>query len=400
MPVKTVEEVRRDMPVLSKSVFLNAGSLCPTPLPVMEAYFASYRQWHEQGAGHPRNYEAMRDEVTAVVRNKLAALFKCLPGEIALTSNATEGINIVAWGLDWQPGDEVIITDAEHPANSIVWMHNQERFGIKLRFLSAYKEPDTLLERLQQMLTARTKLVAVSHVLSATGRILPVKEITELAHANGSLVLLDGAHAAGQMQVDLMDIGCDFYSTNGHKWLFGPAGTGVLFVRRQHLDRVRPAFVGDIGGKTLIYKENGSYTPPPDARRYEYATRNWPLYQALGVAVDYVTAIGIDNIRGRVGTLASEFKKQLMRMPGIDMWSPLDPENSAGLVCFGLRGHDAREISTHLEAKGILARHVTDDLLRVSIGYFTLEAELQTMVEALWDYLEHSSRPAKQNSTQ
>ena len=385
--MKTVAQVRRDMPVLDKYVFLNAGSLCPTPTPVMDALFASYREWHERGAGHPKHYEAMRDEVTQATKVKLARLLNCKATEIALTSNATEGINIIAWGLDWQAGDEVIITDAEHPANSIVWMHNMERFGIRLRFLPAYTEPDAILERLKKMLTPRTRLVSVSHVLSANGRILPVKEITEMSHANGSLVLLDGAHAVGQMVVDVKEIGCDFYSTNGHKWLFGPAGTGLLFVREEHLNTVRPSFIGDTGGKTFVYKEDGSYIPPADARRYEYATRNWPLYQALGMAVDYVNDIGIENIRARVSMLTTEFKGKLMSVPGIDMWSPLEAEQSVGLVCFGLEGHNAREISGYLETRGILARHITENLLRVSIGYFTLPEELQTLVDALWEYV-------------
>ncbi|HSL93891.1 MAG TPA: aminotransferase class V-fold PLP-dependent enzyme, partial [Bacillota bacterium] len=116
--MKTIAQVRADMPALEGRVFLNAGSLCPTPTPVMEAYFSSYRDWHARGAGHPAHYEAMRDDVTRIAKVKLASLLNCLPDEVTLTSNATEGVNIVAFGLDWRPGDEVIITDAEHPANS------------------------------------------------------------------------------------------------------------------------------------------------------------------------------------------------------------------------------------------------------------------------------------------
>ena len=385
--MKTVEEVRADMPTLAGRIFLNAGSLCPTPTPVMEAYFASYRDWHLRGAGHPANYEAMRDEVTRATKVKLARLLNCIPEELALTNNATEGVNIVAFGIDWRPGDEVIITDAEHPANSVVWIHNRERFGIKLRFLPVYHEPETLLSRLKAMLNENTRLVAVSHVLSATGRILPVREIATLAHQKGSQVLIDGAHAVGQMPVDLQELGCDFYTTNGHKWLFGPAGTGLLYVRKELQDSLRPAFVGDTGGKVFVNREDGSYTPPPDARRYEYATRNWPLYEALGLAVDYVNDIGIDNIRQRVGHLTDYFKAGLAEIPGLDMWSPVDPAESAGLVCFGVAGYSAPQISTYLETRGIYLRHVTEHLLRASLGYFTLEEELDAVVAELKRYL-------------
>ena len=385
--MKTVAQVRADMPVLAAKVFLNAGSLCPTPTPVMEAYFSSYREWHARGAGHPAHYEAMRGDVTGAAKVKLAKLLNCQPEEMTLTANATEGVNIVAFGLDWKPGDEVIITDAEHPANSVVWLHNQDRFGIKLRFLPAYHEPETLLNRLEALINERTRLVAVSHVLSATGRILPVADMARLTHQNRSLLLVDGAHAVGQMRVDLKDLQCDFYTTNGHKWLFGPAGTGLLFVRQELQALVRPSFVGDTGGKALDNREGGSYTPPPDGRRYEYATRNWPLYEALGLAVDYVNEIGLDNIRQRVSYLTVRFKADLATLPGLDMWSPSHPDESAGLVCFGLCGKSAPEISAYLETRGILLRHVTDHLLRASLGYFTLEEELDLVIDELRRYL-------------
>lgn len=385
--MKTVAQVRADMPALTGRVFLNAGSLCPTPTPIMESYFSSYRDWHAGGAGHPAHYEAMRDGVTMITKVKLARLLNCLPEEVTLTGNATEGVNIVAFGLDWKPGDEVIITDAEHPANSVVWIHNRERFGIKLRFLPVYHDPETVLVRLEGMLNERTRLVAVSHVLSATGRILPVRDITKMAHQNGSLVLVDGAHAVGQMPVDLRDLGCDFYTTNGHKWLFGPAGTGLLFVRQELQDEVRPSFVGDTGGKVFVNREDGSYTPPSDGRRYEYATRNWPLYEALGLAVDYVNDIGIGNIRQRVSYLTEYLKAGLAEIPELDMWSPDAPEDSAGLVCFGFKGRSAPIISAHLESRGIFLRHVTDHLLRASLGYFTLEQELDLVIGELKQYL-------------
>lgn len=384
--MKTVEQVRRDMPVLEGKVFLNAGSLCPTPLPVMDAFFDSYRRWHERGAGHPPHYEEMRDQVTWRVREKLAAFINGEAAEVSLTANATEGINIVAWGMPWQSGDEVIITDAEHPANAAVWLYNSERFGIKVRYLPAYTEPESIVERLQAMMTRRTRLVAVSHVLSATGRILPVVEMARVCRDGGCLLLVDGAHAIGQMPVDVRAIDCDFYSTNGHKWLFGPAGTGFLYVRRSLQPLIRPAFVGDTGGKILVNREGGSFVPPDDGRRYEYATRNWAMQEALGHAVDYVTDIGLDRIRARVVELTGYLKQKLLAMPDMDLWSPLAADESASLVCFGIKGHSAPAISSFLEGRKIYVRHVTEDLLRVSIGYFTTTEELDALVDALLCY--------------
>lgn len=385
--MKTVEQMRQDMPVLSKYIFLNAGSLCPTPTPVMDSFFTAYQQWHERGAGLSKHYEEMRDAVTDQTRSKLAKLLNCDPLELALTSNATEGVNIVAWGLDWKPQDEVIITTGEHPANAVVWMYNQERLGIKLRFLPAYTSSEELIANLARLLNARTRLVSFSHVLSANGHILPVEQMTAMAHARGAMVLIDGAHAVGQMPVDLRDVNCDFYTLNGHKWIFGPAGTGALYVRQDRVSEVRPTFMGDVGYKTFDYREGGSYTPPPGARRYEYATRNWAAMPALSTAIDYVSDIGIENIRERVKTLTHNFKQGLVKLPLLANWSPMDPEESAGLVCFGFKGHNAKDIYAYLEAQGICPRFINDDLLRVSIGYFTLESELDTLLDALQTYL-------------
>jgi len=385
--LKTVEQVRADMPVLSKYIFLNAGSLCPTPLPVMHSFFSAYEQWHERGAGLSRHYEEMRDVVTDATRGKLAQLLNCGPLEIALTSNATEGVNIVAWGIDWQPGDEVIITTGEHPANSIVWMYNEERLGIKVRFLQVYTSTEQILSGLAGLLNEKTRLVSFSHVLSANGHILPVEKMTAMAHTAGAMVLIDGAHAVGQMQVDVNQIGCDFYTINGHKWLFGPAGTGALFVREDKIEQVRPTFMGDVGHKKFDYREGGSFCPPPGARRYEYATRNWAALPALNTAIDYVNDIGLDNIRQRVSDLTHHFKQGLLTLPHLVNWSPLDPDESAGLVCFGFKGYNAKEIYAFLEMQGICPRFINDDLLRVSIGYFTLEEELDCLIEALRQYL-------------
>lgn len=385
--MKTVTEVRSDLPVLSKFNFLNAGTLFPTPLPVMQAFFDAYQAWHEQGAGMPQHYEAWREPVIDRVRQQLADFLGCDAHELAFTQNATEGVNIVAFGIDWQPGDEVIITDAEHPANSVVWLYNEQRFGIKLRIVPMTSDPKAWLQRLSQTLNKRTRLVAVSHILSQNGQILPVEEIVELAHQHNSLVLLDGAHAVGQLPVNLHTLGCDFYTMNGHKWLFGPAGTGALYVKSDRISLVRPSFMGDVAQKQWDYPKGKTFTPPPGARRYEYATRNWPTIVGLGAALDYVNEIGLNNIRARVLQLTDQLKSDLLTIPECRLHSPLSHRWSSGLVACELVGHDAREIIAWLEQRGICPRFLDDRLLRITVAYFTLEQELADLVAALKEYL-------------
>ena len=380
--LKTVAEVRQDIPVLSKYIFLNAGTLSPAPEPVTQAFFNAYREWHERGAGLPQHYVQMRDEAMEDIRRKMAAFVGCDPDEIAFTANCTEGVDIVANGLDWQPGDEVIITDKEHPANSNVWMVLRMRRGIRVRIVALTTDADELVRRVEAALSPRTRLVAVSHVCTVNGQILPVKEICRLAAANGSLSLLDGAHAVGQIPVNVRDLGCDFYAMNGHKWLMGPAGTGALYIKRDKLQQVTPSWVGDVAGGSLDYREEGSYTFAPGAKRFEFATRCWPLYAGLGAALDYVNEIGIDVIRDRIRRLTAEFKRDLKTIPGMHLWSPEDEDQSVGLVSFAIDGWDGEELIRRLDAMGIRPRSL-DNGIRVSIGYYTLAEELKALSDAL-----------------
>ncbi|MGI6357870.1 MAG: aminotransferase class V-fold PLP-dependent enzyme [Bacillota bacterium] len=391
--MKTVAQVRADIPVLSKYAFLNAGTLFPTPQPVMQAFFDAYRRWHELGAGLPQHYVAWRETVIDEVRQRLADFLGCSPLELAFTQNATEGVNIIAFGIDWEPGDEVVITDAEHEANAVVWLYNEQRFGIKLRIVPTAVTPDQFLQNLRQALNERTRLVSIAHVLSHTGQVLPVEEVVNLAHQNGSLVLLDGAHAVGQLPVDLRALDCDFYTTNGHKWLFGPAGTGVLYVRSDRIELVRPSFMGDVAQKQWDYPRGRTFVPPQGARRYEYATRNWPAIVGLGAGLDYVNQIGLDNIRARVLQLTEQLKADLLTVPGCRLHSPREARWSSGLVAFEIAGQNAKELIAYLEQRGICPRWLNDRVIRVTVAYFTLEQELADMVAALKEYLQQA--PAK-----
>ncbi len=177
-------------------------------------------------------------------RKRIAALINATADEIAFTRNATDGINLVLAGLDWQPGDEIISTDEEHPAMSHPLLYLQRTRGVRVHWLDISPDPAVMLARLDAVVSPRTRLVGMSHVPCETGTRLPARDICAWAAARDILTLFDGAQAFGAFRVDMRDLGCDFYTTNGHKWGCGPKGTGVFYARKDRLTSLSPAHVG------------------------------------------------------------------------------------------------------------------------------------------------------------
>src|SRR5215813_14841347 len=228
-PERYWSELRRQWLLAPDRINLNCGSVGCTPLPVLRATI-----------DHMLSAEAFRDggypwfgyEESPPLRNlrdALAAFLHCKRDELALVRNCTEANNVVCNGLDLKPGDEVLLTDQEHPGGRCCWEQKAARFGIKLNTVALPKPPasvDELLDRFAKALTPRTRVVAFSHITSPTGLLLPAKEICRLVRQHGALSHIDGAHSIGQIPLNLREIGCDFYVTSPHKWLLAPKGTG------------------------------------------------------------------------------------------------------------------------------------------------------------------------------
>src|SRR5437870_5564496 len=233
-------ELRRQWLLAADHVNLNCGSVGCTPLPVLNAMIdhllcaEAFREpgypWfgYEEG---PRLRE---------LRDALAAFLHCKRNELALVRNATEANNVVCNGLDLPAGDEALLTDQEHPGGRCCWEQKAARFGVKLNYVALPKPPAStarIVELFERALTPKTKIIVFSHITTVTGVVLPAKLICAMARAKGVLTHVDGAHAIGQIPLDLHDIGCDFYGTSPHKWLMAPKGTGTLFVREAHLEK-------------------------------------------------------------------------------------------------------------------------------------------------------------------
>ena len=378
-----LDQIRQGIPGLEANVYFNTGGTGPTPQQVIDAVTDGYRLMAEQGAEAPPVKREIADRSDAA-RAGVAALLGVDADEIALLRSVSEGMNVVAMGLDWQAGDEIILTDQEHPTGLLPWFNLRQRTAVELKFVPLTDDPDELLRRFEDAMTPRTKLLSLSHVTAENGLRLPAREITALAHANGAQVLFDGAQSVGQFPIDLREINADYYALTGHKWLCGGMGVGAFYVRRDLLDELAVSWIG-AGSTAELDRDTGEFTLHPGAQRYEFGNRAWPLYLGLGAAVDYIQALGTGQIETQAGELADGLKRELGALPGVTVISPMDPALSTGIVSFTVDGMTGPEVAAALwERWRITCRAaMRGTATRLSVAFFTNDAEIATARDAV-----------------
>ena len=391
-----ITALRAEIPALARTVYLNTAGYAPPPRRVVEATVDAYRFLQENGPDVAAVRQKVRDQAEAA-RASLAGLLGVTPEEIAFTRSVSEGINIVAWGLTWQPGDEVIITDQEHPSGRVPWLNLRDRFGVKVLTIPLDRDGDGVLDRLREAVTPRTRLIAMSHVTAESGLRLPAQQICELAHEDGLRVLFDAAQAVGQFSIDLRAIGADYYAMTGHKWLLGGFGVGALYVRRELLDEVAVSWTG-AGATQASRPPNDELTWMHDARRYEFGGRLWPAYVGYGVAVTMVRDIGLDMIEARVAPMAAALKAELATIPGVTVLSPPDRSRATGIATFEIDGMPGDAVASVLWARWQIvcraARAFGRSATRLSAAFFTTQDELSLACDAVRQ-LAREAQPAR-----
>jgi selenocysteine lyase/cysteine desulfurase len=376
--------IRAGIPALANNIYLNTGTFGPMPTVVADEIRRAYGEIERQGTFSPGIFWQMELEGFEAVRGQVAALLHADPAEITLTRNVTDGINIVLHGLDWQPGDQVILTDHEHPSGTVPWLALAERAGVELRWLELADDAGEIVARFQRLLSPCTRLAQLSHVSCLTGLRLPIERLCRLARQARVLTLVDGAHAEGQFAVDVGALGCDFYAACGHKWLLGPQGVGMLYVRREHIQRLRPVWLGwDVAQP--FDRDARTYQLQDTAARFEQSTRAWPLYLAFGKAIEFVAGVDLGAIEARVQGLRSDFVARLQAIPGVTVLSPLDPALGTGLVTVRVAGWPYDALQQRLwEQQRIITNVIREfDALRFSLAFFTSEDELNTVLRAI-----------------
>ncbi|MED5406013.1 MAG: aminotransferase class V-fold PLP-dependent enzyme, partial [Chloroflexota bacterium] len=370
-----IEKIRSQIPVLAHTAYLNTGWSGPPPARVAQAMKNRIDQELEQGPIMPEVLAAGR-EIQAQAREAAARIFNASVEEVLVTRNTTEGLNIVLSGLDWNQGDEIIICDMEHgsviaPAQLIGQRYG---VGVKVVDLEMLDSRAEIVSKIEAAFTPKTRMVFISHILYATGRRMPAEELRMLTKDKGILLMLDGAQTGGHIELDMTSSGFDFYSIPGQKWILGYEGSGALFMRREHLERIHPAHTGGRGVASPADAHN--FQPVTDSmEKFLGGSVSVPVQVAFLEATKFIEEIGIKNIEERNLDLAESAKAKLSEVPGVTVHSPLERRDSSGLVSFSIAGQEPVPIVEKLwENHRLVVRQVGYPAgVRASLHFFNTE---------------------------
>ena len=394
-----VARIREDFPALALEVYgrplvyLDNAASAQKPKQVLDRLQTAYTQ---QYANVHRGLHYLANEATEAYENARetvrAFLNAARKEEIIFTRNATEAINLVAYTFGRErvkAGDEIVLSIMEHHSNIVPWHFLRERQGAVIKWAPIDDDGNFLLDEFEKLLTARTRLVAVTHMSNALGTVVPVKEVVRLAHARGIPVLIDGAQAAVHMDVDVRDIGCDFYVFTGHK-IYGPTGIGALYGKYEHLESM-PPFNG--GGEMIheVFEDRITYGQPP--HKFEAGTP--AIVQAIGLAaaLDYVNSVGKERIRSHENTLIKYAHERLGQINSLRIIG--NAPDKGPIVSFEMKGAHPHDVATIIDRSGIavragthcvmplLARYGLTATCRASFGMYNTKDEVDTLAASL-----------------
>ncbi|MEY3329610.1 MAG: hypothetical protein RLZZ115_2493 [Cyanobacteriota bacterium] len=388
MTISSLKTHRQQFPALTNKAYFNYGGQGPLAQISMDAIFEGYKYMQSHGPFSGKVNQWQNQE-TQLTRHLLATELGISPETLTFTENVTVGCNIALWGIDWQPGDHLLISDCEHPGILAIIQEIQRRFHLEVSFfpLRETLNQSDPVGMISEYLKPHTRLLVISHILWNTGQVLPLTEIVNLCHNNyNTKVLVDAAQSVGVLPINLTETGVDFYAFTGHKWFCGPDGLGGLYVSTQSRSELSPTF---IGWRSIIGDEQGkpiSWTP--DGKRYEVATSAYPLYAALRHAIALHHQWGTATERYQQICQNSQYLWQkLAEIPQIQCLKTSPPE--AGLVSFQLtNGKSHKSLVNTLENQGIFLRTLLDpNCVRACVHYFTLSSEIDQLIDAINQFI-------------
>jgi L-cysteine/cystine lyase len=369
-------------PALANKSYFNYGGQGPIPQAAIDAILQSHMQIQQLGPFGNGVVPWINAQATSV-RNAIAFHINAKPETITLTENVTVGCNIAMWGIDWKPGDGLLLTDCEHHAVVAIAQILQLRFGIEVTTCPILNASDPV-EVIAQHLRPNTRLLVVSHILWNTGQVLALENISQVCAQNNTLLLVDAAQSFGSMPLDMNQLKVDFYAFTGHKWMCGAAGLGGLYVRPEAKDKLLPTFVG---WRSVTTDTEGNINNfQSDGRSYEIATSNYALFSGLKMAMDIHEQWG--NIQSRYEQILKNSKCLWEKLQGIsEIKCLLASPPESGLVSFQLKNlqpGSSQKFVNFLESQGIFTRTIASpDCIRACVHYFTLESEIDQLVEGI-----------------
>jgi L-cysteine/cystine lyase len=399
MKTEKIEDIRKELPALNSCVYLNTGTNGPLCRATAEIMKAESEKEYLEGRYLPFISELYKDmdETRRLVADFIGANYE----EIALTHTATEGMNLILWGINWQPGDEIITTNREHVASLAPIALIKSKFGINVKYVEVeygdnYNE-QKFLNNFRKRITQKSKLLVVSHVSFSTGLTFPLKKLAKICHKNNMYILVDGAQGAGAVQLDVHDFDIDFYSLAGRKWLLGPEGISALYVARHRISEIDPTFISpsSIRDRHDLDIESPFIIPAPYAARFQTATAiNRPILLGFKEALNFLTKdVGKEWLLDRIENLVSYLREKLELVPEITIVTPRGKEG--GFIHFLVNGREPGELCSLMNERKYMIRPVPSQHLpapiRVSVGFYNTKSELDGLVKNIVDLIQNKT---------
>jgi isopenicillin-N epimerase len=372
-------EMRQQFLIPEDEIYLNNGTVGSSPAPVLRAVFDGYTATEKMNQQDPEDYPIWGYAAWNEFRDPLAAFVGCKRDEIALVRNATEANSYIANGLDLKPGDEVLMTDQEHPGGEHPWNLKAKRYGIVLKKITLprpVKDAAQALNLFNDAITPRTRVIFFSHITTFSGVVLPAKEICALARSKGILSAVDGAHVTGMMRLNIPDIGCDMYTSSPHKWLQAPKGSGFLYVRDEVIDRLWNTIVTE-----------GWDDPKLRAERFQrIGSSNVPALWGLRAAIKLANDIGMERIEARHRKLADYILDE-MKKRGAESWTSPDPALRCAIVTVNVPPVKRMDLENWLwTTHKIRIRGAEPNKLRLSTPYYLQKKDIDRFLEKFDEY--------------
>ncbi len=372
-------ELRQQFLIPADEVYLNNGTVGSSPAPVLRAVFEGYEKCEKLDETDPEDYPIWGYAAWNEFRDPLAAFVGCNRDEIALLRNATEANSYIANGIDLKPGDEVLMTDQEHPGGEHPWDLRAKRYGIVVKKITLPKpliNRDQILNLVSANITARTRVLFFSHITTYTGVVLPAKELCALARGKGVISAVDGAHVPGMMRLNLHDLGCDMYSASPHKWLQAPKGSGFLYVRDEMIDRLWNTIATEGWDDVKLRAE----------RFQRIGSSNVPALWGLRASIQMANDIGMDRIEHRHRKLCDYILNAMVKR-GATSWTSPDPTLRCAIATVNVPPIVRMDLEHWMwKEKKIRIRGAEPNKLRLSTPYYLSKQDIDRYLDAFDEY--------------